>query len=127
MEFRQPLAVLDVGLASAYVVHVAGVDQHYLDAVRLKDFVDRDPVDPGRFERHGLDPALHQPVGQALEVGGEGLNSRTAMGSRSRGTATKWLLAPQSMPAASGCMRSSSAGPRMPALLVAELAPGSLT
>src|SRR6266852_4517247 len=72
MEFLQPLAVLDVALASAYVVHVAGVDQHYLNAARLEDLVDRDPVDPGRFERHGLDPALHQPLGQALKVGGEG-------------------------------------------------------
>ncbi len=34
--------------------------------------MDRNPVDPGRFYRHGLDAALHQPVGQAVEVGGEG-------------------------------------------------------
>jgi hypothetical protein len=34
-------------------------------------------------------------------------NSRTGWGSRSHGTATKWLFCPQSMPAASGWMRSN--------------------
>jgi hypothetical protein len=35
-------------------------------------------------------------------------NSRTGSGSRSGGTATKWLFCPQSIPAASGWMRSRS-------------------
>src|SRR5229473_3633488 len=125
MEFLQPLAVLDVALASAYVVHVAGVDQHYLNAARLEDLVDRDPVDPGRFERHGLDPALHQPLGQALKVGGEGAEF----------THRLWIAVTRHRDEMAGRAAVDARGvglnalqqrgPRMPALLVAELAQGS--
>ena len=69
VELLQPLAVHNVALAPAHVVHVAGVDQHHLKAALLEDLVERDPVDPGRFHRHGLDPALRKPVGQLIKLG----------------------------------------------------------
>jgi hypothetical protein len=53
-------------------MYVARVNQHYLEAALFKDFVERNPVDPGRFHRHGLDSALGQPVGQANKLCGEG-------------------------------------------------------
>jgi len=52
-------------------VHVARVNQHHLKTTRFKDFVERNPVDSGRFHRHGLDAALDKPVGQALKLCGE--------------------------------------------------------
>src|SRR5216683_5743793 len=72
MEFLQPLAVFDVALAPAHVVHVVGIDQHHLQPALLEYFVNGDPVDPGRLHRHRLDATLHQPVGEVMEVGGEG-------------------------------------------------------
>jgi hypothetical protein len=51
---------------------VAGIDQHHLQAVLFEDLVDRDPIDSGRFHRHGLNPTSHQPLGQPLQIGGEG-------------------------------------------------------
>jgi hypothetical protein len=72
MQFLQPLAVLDVSLASAHVVHVMGIDQHHLQPALLQHFVEWDPIDPGRLHRHGLDATLHQPVSQVVEVGGGG-------------------------------------------------------
>jgi hypothetical protein len=71
MEFLQPLAVLDVGLAPAHVMHLVGVDQHHLQPAFREYFVERDPVDPGRLHRHRLDAALHQPIGQLMKAAGE--------------------------------------------------------
>jgi hypothetical protein len=53
-------------------VHVAGVDEHHLEAALFEDLVDRYLIDPGRFHRHGLDPALSKPVGQTIKFAGEG-------------------------------------------------------
>ena len=72
VKLPQPLAVLNVALAPAHVVHVTGVDQQHFEAALLEDLVERDPVDPGRFHRYRLDPALRQPVRQPIKLGGEG-------------------------------------------------------
>src|SRR5215472_5033888 len=72
VKLPQPLAVQNVALAPAHVVDVAGVDQHYFETALLEDFVERDPVHPGRFHRHGLDSTVGEPIGQPLKVGREG-------------------------------------------------------
>ena len=53
-------------------MHVTSIDQHHFEAALLEDLVEGNPVDPGRFHRHGLHPALRQPLCQALQIGGEG-------------------------------------------------------
>ena len=47
---------------------------HEMDhqAARFEDFVDRNPEDAGRFQRHARDAACHEPIGEALQVRGEG-------------------------------------------------------
>jgi hypothetical protein len=45
MEQWEPLTVTDVGLPPRDVVKLAGVDEHDLDAPRLQQLVDGDPVD----------------------------------------------------------------------------------
>ena len=72
VEFAQPLTVLDVALAAGDVFDVAGVDEQDLQAPGFEDVVDRDPVDPGRFHGDAGDATGDEPVGEPLEVGGEG-------------------------------------------------------
>ena len=72
MEFAQPLTVLDITLAAGDVFDVAGVDEQHLEATRFEDVVDRDPVDPGGFHGDAGDATGDEPVGEPLEVGGEG-------------------------------------------------------
>src|ERR1700676_4729306 len=72
VEFLQPLAVGHVALAPADVVYVAGVDQYHFEAAFLQNFIYWNPVDPGRFHRDRLDPALRKPICQVVELGGKG-------------------------------------------------------
>ena len=72
MQVLQPLAVLHIALASGHVLDVAGVDEVDLEAAVLQDLEKRDPVDPGGLHRHGGDAAGFEPVGQGLEILGEG-------------------------------------------------------
>jgi hypothetical protein len=39
----------------------------------FQDLVDWDPIDPGRFHDDRLDPALFEPVGQPMQIVGEGI------------------------------------------------------
>ena len=72
VEFAQPLRVLDIAFAARHVLDVARVDEQNLEPARLEDVVDRDPVDPGGFHGDTGDATGNEPVGQPLEVGGEG-------------------------------------------------------
>ena len=72
MEILQPLAILHVALASGDVLDVAGIDQADLKTAILEDLEQGDPVDSGRLHRHGGDAAVFEPVGQSLEIFGEG-------------------------------------------------------
>src|SRR5580700_1433641 len=89
-------------------MYVPGVDQQHFEAALLADLVERDPIDPSRLQRHSLHSALREPVRQPVKLGGEGAEFTHRLGVRSGGTATKWLFCPQSIPAASGWIRSSS-------------------
>jgi hypothetical protein len=68
----QPLSVADVALAPRDVLGVAGVDQHDLEPALLEDLVGRDPVDSGRLHGDGLDPAALEPVGEPVQLAGDG-------------------------------------------------------
>jgi hypothetical protein len=67
MEPLQPLAVVDIVLGPPLdLLHVLRIDQQHLKAPALQELTQRDPLDPGRFQGHGRDPARGQPVSQAL-------------------------------------------------------------
>ena len=88
VQLAQPLTVLDIALASGDVFDVPGVDEQHLDPPRLEDVVDRDPVDAGGFHGDAGDATRDEPVGEALEVRGEGPEGLDGEGSRSGGTET---------------------------------------
>ena len=48
------------------------VDEDDVEAARLEDLVEGDPVDPGGFHRHGGDAAGREPVSEAMEIRREG-------------------------------------------------------
>ncbi len=73
VELLDPLAVEDVGFAAGDVLDVAGVNEEELEATGFEDFVDGDPVDAGGFHSHGGDATVLEPVGEGMEVAGEGL------------------------------------------------------
>ena len=54
---------------------MAGVDELDLEAARLEDLKERDPVDSGGFHDHGVDSALLEPVSQTVQIGGEALEA----------------------------------------------------
>ena len=84
MQPLQPLGVADVGLAPRHVLGVAGVDQHDCETALLQHLVGRDPVDPGALHRHRPNVALLEPVGHAVQVGGEGAEAAHRFGVAAR-------------------------------------------
>ena len=72
VEFLQPFAIGNVALAPTDVVDVAGVDQDHFEAAFFQNFIQWNPVDPGRFHRDRLDPTLRKPIRQVVELGSEG-------------------------------------------------------
>ena len=59
VEPLDPLRIIDVGLATGHGFGVAGIDQHDLQAARLQDLVDRNPVD--QFPKRDRPRALPMP------------------------------------------------------------------
>jgi hypothetical protein len=56
-----PLAVAAVRLGTAaQLVGVAGIDQEHLEALRLEQLIQSDPVDARRFQGDGVDLMLMQ-------------------------------------------------------------------
>ena len=72
VQVPEPFAVGDIALAAGDVLDVARVDEDHLEAARLEDLEDRDPVDAGGFHRHVGDATRGQPVRQPMEIAGEG-------------------------------------------------------
>src|SRR6266536_5998227 len=66
-----PFAVLDVGLASGYLLDVARVYQQELEAV-LKQVEERLPKHASRLHRHMRDALGRQPVSQRQQIVGHG-------------------------------------------------------
>lgn len=72
MQATQPLGVAHVGFAPWDVFGIAGVDQHDLEAALLEDLEHGDPVDAGGFHGHGANAAAFEPIGETVQVAGEG-------------------------------------------------------
>jgi hypothetical protein len=51
---------------------MAGVDEQHLEPAGLEDLKERDPIDPGRFHRDGGHRTALEPVGQGMQISGEG-------------------------------------------------------
>ncbi|MCK7517044.1 MAG: hypothetical protein MZV64_04635 [Ignavibacteriales bacterium] len=66
VEIPEPLAVGDVTLAPRHVADVAGIHQQHLEAVRLQNVKDRDPIHAGGFHGHVRDATRGEPGGQAM-------------------------------------------------------------
>src|SRR4030095_2355312 len=73
IDLLEPLAVHDIGFAARDVLYVTRVNEDYVEAPRLEDLVEGDSVDAGGFHRHCGDAAGRAPVGEAVELGGNGL------------------------------------------------------
>jgi hypothetical protein len=102
VQVLQPLAVLHVGLAGRHVFDVAGVDQTDFQPARFENLKQRHPVDAVGLHRHGRDLAGDEPVGQRVQVFGEGAERAHRLRIPSWCTATKCIVAPKSTPAPSG-------------------------
>ena len=113
VELAEPLAVLDSALAAGDVLAGVGVDEQDFEAPGFEDLEDGDPVDAGGFPGDAGDATGDEPIGEAVEVSGAGAKGRTDVESRSGGTATSCSLAPQSRPATSTWMRSSTEDERV--------------
>jgi len=75
MQLLDPLAILDIAFATGYIFEVMGIDQFDLKAAVIEDFKNGDPIDACRLHGHGIDAAFTQPVGQGVQVNGEGLEA----------------------------------------------------
>ena len=72
VELAQPLAIRHVALAARDILDVARVDEEHLEAARLEELVDRDPIHARRFHRDARHPARGEPVGEPVQIGREG-------------------------------------------------------
>ena len=55
VEVAEPLTIRDVALAAGDVLHVPRVDEDDVEAARLENLEDRNPVDAGGLHRHVRD------------------------------------------------------------------------
>jgi hypothetical protein len=72
MQILNPLTVRDIALATRYILHVLRIHKKYLEASRLEDLIERNPVHSGGFHRYRSNTAELQPVGQFVQVSCEG-------------------------------------------------------
>ena len=75
VELLDPLAVEDIGLATGNILDVTGVDQEYLKAALVEDFVDGNPIDASGLHSHGVDAAGLEPISQGMQGTGVGLEA----------------------------------------------------
>ena len=82
----QPLAIEPIGFRSTGgALGLAGIDEEHLHAPGLQQFEQGNPVDPGRFHGDGGHATVNEPVGQGVEVGGEGAETAHGLGVAPRG------------------------------------------
>jgi len=89
-QLRDPLRVLDVGLAARDGLDVLGVDHEELETGRLEEVVRRLPVHARGLHRDMRDGLPQEPVREGKEVGGhrpEGARLATVGGDDARGDA----------------------------------------
>ena len=81
VEALEPLAVEPIGFrAPRSALGLPGVDQEDLETACLQELEQGNPVDAGRFHGDGTHATVNEPVGEGVEVDGEG--AETAHGLR---------------------------------------------
>ena len=72
VERLDPLAVENVGLAARHALQLPRVHESDLEAAFAEELEEGDPVHANGLHRHGLDVAAGEPVGQGVQIRGEG-------------------------------------------------------
>ncbi len=72
VQVPEPFAVGDITLAPRKILHMTRVDEDHLEAAGVEDLEDRNPIDAGGLHRHVGDATGRQPVGEPLQIRGEG-------------------------------------------------------
>ena len=111
MELQQPLALLHVALPSREILGVARVDEKHLQAARLQDVVQGNPIDARGRHGHGRDPTLHQPRRQAMQIGGEALEAADRVGIAGMSI---WAIRPSPTPFSTQAHSLALTGPSRP-------------
>jgi hypothetical protein len=71
MQLLQPLAIFHICFTPRQVLGSSAIDETDLESMTLKDFMQRDPINTGRFHRHGFDSAATKPDGSCMQIRGE--------------------------------------------------------
>jgi hypothetical protein len=71
VQVLEPLAIGDVGLPAWHVLNMLCVDQVDFESARFQNPVNRNPVHVSRLYRHRVNSALHEPVGQRMQIARE--------------------------------------------------------
>ena len=71
MKVLQPLAIPDIAFAAWYVLHVSCIDEDDLEAARVEDLENGNPVDPGGLHRDVRDATGREPIRQSMQIAGE--------------------------------------------------------
>src|SRR3954451_2053702 len=81
MQPLNPLAVVDVALgATVDLGYGPSIDQKDLEAAPLEELIEGDPVDAGGLHGDGIDAPGGEPIGERLEIGGEGVEAADGLG-----------------------------------------------
>jgi hypothetical protein len=72
MQPLQPLGIADVGLTAGNMLGISRIDQNDFEAALIEELKRWDPIDPSRLHRDGSHAALLEPIGQTLQISGEG-------------------------------------------------------
>ena len=86
MQALQPLAIESIGFRTAgSALGLTRINQEDLHATGFQEFEEGNPVDASGFHGDGGDAAVDEPVGQDVEVGGEGAETAYGLGGAIRG------------------------------------------
>jgi hypothetical protein len=68
VQLLDPLGIVDVRLPPRHILRVPRVDKQDLEAFRLENLEDRNPVHACRLHRDGRHADTNQPVGEPLQI-----------------------------------------------------------
>jgi hypothetical protein len=68
MELLNPPAIKDIRFPARGILDESWINQLDIEALRIEDLKQWNPVKAGRFHGHGIDFTFFQPVGQAEEA-----------------------------------------------------------
>jgi hypothetical protein len=81
VETLDPLAIMDVACGAALdLLYLLRIDEEDLEATRLQEFKEWDPIDASGFLRDGRDATRGEPVRQGFQVGRVGAETAHRLG-----------------------------------------------